>query len=181
MGRPKQLLPVNGRAAVRFCLESILAAGITDTVVVTGAQSAEIAAALHGLSVRFVRNPSADSEMADSVRLGLRETGSASRTILVFLADHPLVRPETIRLVIAASVKEPGRIVIPCYQGRRGHPTAFPRPCIEEVYSGKNLRDIINVHAAGLHAVDVDDEGVVLDMDTEADYERVQRTAGDLP
>jgi CTP:molybdopterin cytidylyltransferase MocA len=180
MGRPKQLLPVNGRAAVRYCLESILSAGITDTVVVTGDQSAEIAAALHGLPVRFVRNPSSGSEMADSVKLGLRETGPASRTILVFLADHPLVRPETIRLVIAASVKEPGRIIIPRYQGRGGHPTAFPRAFLEEVFSGKNLRDIINVHAAEVHAVDVDDEGVVLDMDTEADYERVRGMAGDV-
>ena len=175
MGRPKQLLPVNGRAAVRYCAETILAAGLRDIVVVTGANARETEAALDGLPVRSARNPDPNSDMAGSVRTGLNAVDPSSRFVLICLADHPLVTADTIRRALTESARHPVKIIIPCYQGRRGHPTLFPRSIINEVDAGKNLRDLINIHAAHVHPIDVDDEGVMLDMDTEEDYEKIRR------
>ncbi len=179
MGRPKQLLPVRGRPAVRLCAETILAAGIVDLVVVLGANATETEAALEGLPLRIVRNPDPGSDMAGSVRTGLNAIAAESRFILICLADHPLVRADTIRRMLAESVRLPVKIVIPRYLGRRGHPALFPRSIVSEVYKGKNLRDITSGHPAHVHHVDVDDEGVVLDMDTEQEYEDLRRRTGD--
>ncbi len=181
MGRPKQTLPLSGRPAVRYCAETILAAGIHDVIVVTGATASETEAALEGLAVRIARNPDTNSDMAGSVRTGLKAIDPAVRFVLVCLADHPLVTADTIRRVTAESAQHPVKIVIPRYQGRRGHPTLFPQSIIQEIFSGQNLRDLISGHAAHVHYVDVDDEGVVLDMDTEEDYEKVRRRSGDAP
>jgi molybdenum cofactor cytidylyltransferase len=179
MGQPKQLLPVRGRAAVRYCVETILAAGITDVVVVVGANGRETEAALEGLPVRIVRNPDQNSDMAGSVRTGLNAVSPASRSVLIALADHPLVTSDTISLVLAESRKHSEHIIIPRYQDRRGHPTLFPRALINEVLGEGNLRDVIKCHAAQVYDLGVDDEGVALDMDTEEDYENIRLRAGE--
>ncbi len=178
MGRPKQLLPVRGKPAVRSCAETVLAAGLQDIVVVTGVNADATEAALEGLPVRIARNPDASSDMAESVRTGLRLIDPAVRFILVCLADHPLVASATIRSILEESAQNPVKIIIPRYLGRRGHPTLFPRAIIKEIFDGKNLRDVINGHAAHVLSVDVDDEGVVLDMDTEEDYNELRRRGG---
>ncbi len=179
MGRPKQLLPVRGKPAVRYCAENIIAAGIADVVAVVGPGAGEIEAALQGLPLRIVRNPDPDSDMAASVRTGLDAVAAASRSVLVCLADHPLVSAGTIRAIVDESRTHPVKIIIPRYAGRRGHPTLFPRSIINEVFKAKNLRDLIIEHAAHVHHLDLHDEGIVLDMDTEKDYEELRRKAGD--
>jgi molybdenum cofactor cytidylyltransferase len=171
MGRPKQLLPLNGKSAIRHCLDGIIAAGVRDVVVVLGMNGGEAAAALAGLMVKVAFNGNAESEMAESVRIGLRETDPAASGVLVCLADHPLVSAETIGTLIALHAKNPRTIVVPCCRGRRGHPTLFPASLVREVFSGLTLRDVLAKHADRIRAVDVEDEGVVLDMDTKEDYE----------
>ena len=108
------------------------------------------------------------------MRTGLREVGPAATGVLVVLADHPLVSPATIGKIINAHGECPGDIVIPLYQGRRGHPTLFPRPVIGEIAASRTLREVISAHAGSVRTIDVDDEGVVLDLDTSADYERMK-------
>lgn len=181
MGRPKQLLPVKGIPAVRYCAETLLAAGLTDAVVVVGPRGSETEAALGGLPLRIVRNFDPDSDMAGSVRAGLEAVEPSARSILVCLADHPLVLAGTIRAILAESRTHPARIIIPLYRGRRGHPSLFPRSIINEVSRGKNLRDIIGEHAAHVRHVGTDDAGIVLDLDTEEDYQELRRRTGDGP
>jgi len=173
MGRPKQLLPLNGKSAIRHCLDGIIAAGVQDVVVVLGMNGGEAAAALAGLTVKIVFNKNPGSEMAESVRIGLREIDNPSG-ILVCLADHPLVSSETMKALIANHARNPHTIVVPRFHGRRGHPTLFPATIAREVFSGLTLRDVLAKHADRITAADVDDEGVVLDMDTKEDYERMR-------
>ena len=176
MGRPKQLLLVRGKAAVRYCAETFISAGVSDIVVVV-AKGGPVGAAVQDLPVRVVCNEDPASDMAASVRVGLKAVSPDARFVLVGLADHPLVSSETVRTVLAESAKDPVKIVIPRYQGRRGHPTLFPRSIIEEIGEGHTLRDLISIHAGHVRYLDVDDEGVVLDMDTEEDYQKmVQKT-----
>jgi CTP:molybdopterin cytidylyltransferase MocA len=175
MGRPKQLLPVNGTPAIRYCLASVLAAGLSDIIVVIGARGTQIEAVIADLPVRIVHNDRPEGEMVESVRLGLRQAPTGASSILLCLADHPLVRPATIRTLLRHHEDAPGSIIIPRHQGRRGHPCVFPRSLIEEVFTGKTLREVIQQHADHIRFVNVDDEGVVLDMDTPEDYDAVVR------
>lgn len=175
MGRPKQLLPLNGKFAIRHCLDGIIAAGVQDVVVVLGMNGGEAAATLAGLTVKVVFNENAESEMAESVRIGLRETDPSASGVLVCLADHPLVSAETLRRLMAIHANDPHTIVVPRFRGRRGHPTLFPAAIAREVFSGLTLRDVLAKHAGRIGLVDIEDEGVTLDMDTEEDYERMQR------
>jgi CTP:molybdopterin cytidylyltransferase MocA len=174
MGRSKQLLPLGHSPVIRHCLDAIVASGLRDIVVVLGADHEGPAAALHGMPVRTVVNADPRSDMAGSARLGLRQVERSSTGVLICPADHPLVSSETIKGLVDAHRSSPDSILIPLYQGRRGHPTLFPRKAIEEIFSVETLRDVIASRSGSVRAVDVDDEGVVLDLDTPEDYERIR-------
>jgi len=72
----------------------------------------------------------------------------------------------------------PGRIIIPVYQGRKGHPTLFPYHVIMELRKCETLRDLIHSHGERILYLGVTDEGTVLDMDTPEDYQKILERCG---
>jgi CTP:molybdopterin cytidylyltransferase MocA len=174
MGRPKQLLELNGRPVIKHCLDCIAASGVTDIVVVLGRNGNEVAQAMGSAPAKIAYNISPESEMVESVRAGLGKIDTSASGVLVCLSDHPLVSPDTLRKIVLTHIEDPESIIVPLFKGRKGHPSLFPLSLVREVFSGLNLRDVIAQHADRVHAVDVPDEGVILDMDTPGDYERVR-------
>jgi CTP:molybdopterin cytidylyltransferase MocA len=79
----------------------------------------------------------------------------------------------TLKSIVQCYLENPDKIIIPLYKGKRGHPSLFPKPVIDEVFEGLTLRDIINRDSSRIRILSVDDEGVILDMDTKEDYERI--------
>ena len=174
MGRTKQLLPLGPKPVILHCLDSVLDAGIGDIVVVLGACRDEITAAISGLPVRTMINDDPASDMAASVRLGLRAIDPASTAVLICLSDHPLVSAGTIAAIVSSHRVSSDSIIIPSYHGQRGHPTLFPLPYIEDIFRCMNLRQVIAAHAEKVRLAEVDDEGIILDLDTPEDYERMK-------
>lgn len=173
MGRLKQLLPLGKSTVLRHSIDALREAGVGELVVVCGADPANYDAALVNSGARLVPNEIAGSEMADSVRLGIRQIElDAFSGILVCLADHPLVLAETCLTMLRAHNQSPGKIIIPAFQGRRGHPVLFPTEIINDIFTTTSLRDIVHKDPARVVAIDAPDEGVVLDMDIEPDYQK---------
>jgi molybdenum cofactor cytidylyltransferase len=173
MGQLKQLLPLGSKSIIRHCLDNLAAAGIENIVVVIGHNGSGILDSIKEVPVRVVFNKTPDSEMAESVRIGLRALNEFPSGVLVHLSDHPLVSVETLKSLVQCHVESPDRIIIPLYKERRGHPPLFPKPVVEEVFDGLNLRDIVDKDLNRIRFQNVDDEGVVLDIDTPEDYKRI--------
>lgn len=159
---------------IKHCLDRIVASGIHDIVVVLGGHGELILPVIRGPSVRIVFNNNAKSEMAESVRIGLRSIDNASSGVLISLADHPLVRSDTFRLIMNSHCDEPDKIIIPVYRMNRGHPSLFPRLLIDEIFTGLNLKEIIHQNAEKVKYINVSDEGTIFDVDTMEDYRRSQ-------
>ena len=174
MGTAKQLLPVRGKPAIRLCVEALQSGGLHHPIVVLGSRREECEAALAGLSVTFAVNDDPKSDMAESARIGLRAATPTATGILVCLCDHPLVAPSTYREVSTAHLHYAEQIIIPVYKGRRGHPTLFPSSLLEEIYAGLTMRDIIQRNGDRVTHLALDDEGILLDMDTAQDYARLR-------
>jgi len=174
MGTPKQLLEIGGKPLVRHCLDAITASGIADIVVVLGDFRHKIRPVICDLPIKMVANPTAESEMAESVRVGLGAVDSQSSGVLICLTDHPFVAVETFRQIVEAHFTDPAAIVIPTYQQRRGHPSLFPRDLVDDLFSGGNLRDIIHAHPGKVALLPVDDPETIRDIDTMDDYEPVR-------
>ena len=173
MGRPKQLLSLGGRPAIVRCLESIRGASINDIIVVVGPTGDEIVKAIEAFPATIVRNETPDADMSESVRIGLKSVNDASSGVFVCLADHPLVKAETFISMCLCHAERPGAIVVPVYRGRKGHPPLLPRGILAEIETVPTLSDLIGRHSEKVYRLEVSDEGVVLDMDTWEDYQRI--------
>jgi len=178
MEQLKQLLPLHDKPIIRHCLDNLITSGIENIVAVLGYRGDEVLAVIHEMPVQIVFNKNQESEMAESVRIGLRAIAEKSSGVLVCLSDHPLVSVDTLKILMQCFLETPDKIIIPIYKGKRGHPTLFPRNVIEEIFEAGTLRDIIDKNRSRLKFLDVQDEGIILDMDTKEDYDKVLKKIG---
>ena len=157
-------------AIFRYCISGIIASGIKDIVIVIGPGSKELFNAINGFPLRVAFSEDSGSEMADSVRTGLRQIGPSATGVVICLSDHPMVTEETFRDLVKLHGECPDKILIPVYKGKKGHPTLFPASVANEMFSGLNLRQLIDRLPGRVNFLEVQDEGVILDMDTMDDY-----------
>lgn len=169
--RHKLLVPIEGRAMVARAAEVLCAAGLSEVVVVTGDRAEEVQAALGDLPVRFVHNPDHQSGLASSLKAGLQALGPDIDGALVALGDMPWVKPETIgALTDAFALSAAGAICAPFVGGKRGNPVLWARRYFPEILglSGDSgARELLARHADAVRQVEVDDPGVLWDVDTE--------------
>jgi molybdenum cofactor cytidylyltransferase len=117
MGQPKQLLPLGNKTVIRHCLDNLVAAGIKDVIVVLSQRGREILNSMKDLPVQVVYNENPESEMAESVRIGLRALTQSSSGVLTHLSDYPLVSVETLKSIVQCYLETPDKIIIPLYKG----------------------------------------------------------------
>jgi len=109
--------------------------------------------------------------MFSSIQEGIAQ--AQGDAILVMPGDMPFVSPDTVRAVIAAYERKPA-IVSPRYRGKRGHPVALPAALRDEIRAATSratLHDVIHAHEEMRMDVDVDDPGVIRDVDRQEDLE----------
>jgi molybdenum cofactor cytidylyltransferase len=175
MGRCKQLLDMGGRTLLARCLETALAGGISEIVVVVGTEGELVAAEASRFQVRVAVNDNPAGDMASSVRAGFESLPETVSGVIVALCDFPLLQPDTVARLKELHGMDPCRIIIPTHSGQRGHPLLFPRPILEELKAGLTLRDIVRRNPDRLYCIEVSDPGILFDMDTPEDYQRLSR------
>lgn len=114
--------------------------------------------------------------MGYSIAAGVAERSGAPGW-LVLPADMPLVQPGTLLAVATALEQHP--VVYAQHKGRRGHPVGFAAELYSELILLDNddgARRVVARYPA--FGVDVDDAGVLMDVDTPADLEALQASAG---
>jgi molybdenum cofactor cytidylyltransferase len=173
MGCCKQLLPLGNRPVIAHCLASIFRAGIDEVIVVVGMQHEPVLRAIEAFPVTVVRNPEPESEMAASLLAGMQALPPCATAAIVSLTDHPLVSPDTYRSLLRSHREEPRKIIVPVHRGGRGHPTLFPVAVLKELEMEATLRDVVRRDPERVLLREVDDSGILADMDTPEDYRRM--------
>lgn len=173
MGRLKQLLPLGGSTLIEVVLENLLRSRLQEVIVVLGFGAEEIRPRVEAKGVRVAVNPRYKEGMASSLRVGLDALDPRAEGILVALADQPFIPPEVIDRLIKAFQGTSKGIVVPTFQGRRGHPVIFHRRYMEELRSlsgDQGGRKLLHRNPEDLLGVEVDCPGVITDIDTLEDY-----------
>jgi molybdenum cofactor cytidylyltransferase len=110
-----------------------------------------------------------------SVQAGLRRVTGAD-VVLIFPGDIPLILSETAIAVREAVSTGRADVAVPSCGGRRGHPVAISARCVPELLAMSEcstLRQFMMVHASTTKLIPVDDRGMLLDIDTPVEYDRV--------
>ena len=174
MGRPKALLTAGGVSFLERCVESLGRGGCEDILVVLNSEDPEPARLASSAGARVVRGAGEDSEQIDSLRAGLGELAPAAEAVVVLPVDHPLVMAETVAALVRVYLQSQAPIVRATHRGKRGHPVLFSRACFAELLEGKaaeGARSVVRRYRDVSRDVEVNDRGVVADIDTPADLE----------
>jgi molybdenum cofactor cytidylyltransferase len=182
MGSNKLTLPLGpgtvvGRVvatALTTCDRVIVVIGLHDQGTGTAVKQAARSLGAEG-RVEVVEGVPYDPGMFISVQAGLRRVTGAS-VVLIFPGDIPLILLETAIAVRDAVSEGQVDVAVPSCGGRRGHPVAISGRCVPELLSmseRSTLREFMTLHASTTKLVRVDDRGMLLDMDTPEEYDRV--------
>jgi CTP:molybdopterin cytidylyltransferase MocA len=172
MGSPKALLELDGETFLDRLIR-IFAAHCSPVVVVLGANAVMIRAAVRSHEAVFTVNENWTHGQLSSMQCGLRAVPPGAPGVLFTLVDHPAVHPGTVERLLAS----PGRLRIPRHNGRRGHPVYWSAPLVTELLAippTATARDVVERHASEVEYIDVDDPGVLEDIDEPADYLRLR-------
>jgi len=176
MGRPKQLLPIDGVPMLRRAAQAALASCCRPVVVVVGAGADEALAVIDGLDVQVVRNADWQAGMGTSIRAGI--AALAERPVdaaVLALADQPRVGADAYSGLVEVHRRTECPVVASEYEATLGVPALFARRLFPELLAlpaGEGCKWIILGRPAGEVARRPCPEAAV-DVDTPADLERL--------
>lgn len=179
----KLLETVEGEPIVRRAARTLLDADLSRVIVVVGHEADRVRTALDGLDgeglpLEVRVNPDYEQGQSTSVRFGVRglEAGQAVDAAVFALGDMPRVRPGTVDLLVDAFRAGIGDALAAAYRGRRGNPVLFGARHFEALADttgdtgGREI--LLDGDEAAL--VETGDPGVVQDVDTPGDLERMR-------
>jgi molybdenum cofactor cytidylyltransferase len=181
MGYPKPLLKVGDETFVAHLAATMLKVVARLTIVI-GAHGDRVRPSISSdTRIKVIDNPDWSRGQLSSIKAGIRAISLDACAAMIHLTDHPTVKAETFAAVVEAYRQSGKPIVIARHGGRRGHPVLFDRSIFMELLDApedQGARAVVNADASRVVYVDVDDPGILLDLDTPED---LARAGLDLP
>ena len=162
MGTNKLVLPLHGKPLIRHVVDCLSAVpGISQTIVVIRDEDRAVSEVLRDNAATVVRVPGTE-DMRQTIECGIRYLEQHCQpddrdALLIVPGDCAAVRQDVVLRVMSAYRDRPGSLVVPCHDGRRGHPLAVPWAWRQAVYSlprGKGLNYLLQLHRDRVHHVD---------------------------
>lgn len=182
MGRDKALLDFQGSTFLNRLIALFLPR-VDPLVVVLGHNAETIRASIAvpagyaDADLRIVINSRHRLGMLSSFQAGIQALPSEAEAAMFTLVDHPAIRESTLDRLIDEFQAAGQLLAIPRYGDRRGHPVIASRKILEEVLQlpvDSSPKAVMRAHRAETHYVDVDDPGVLTDVDSPSEYEKLR-------
>jgi molybdenum cofactor cytidylyltransferase len=183
MGSPKLLLSLGGRTVIRRLLDALREAGVERQVVVCRRNDDELRREIDAAGATAVQPDVDPPDMRTSVEHALRflkETVAPRPDDgwLLSPADHPVLNAAVLVEVLNRWRETTAGILVPTFQGKRGHPTIL-RWSLAEAVAGipadRGLNDLLQRFSGDVEEVPVDDACTLTDLDTPADLSELRQ------
>jgi molybdenum cofactor cytidylyltransferase len=182
MGMPKLTLSVSGMPMLDQVLRTLRESRVDRTVVVLGADDAEVRERVRFGDELVLDNRQYRKGMSSSLKLGVASCRDDAEAVLIVLGDQPFLSPKTVDAIVEAYYRTKAPIVIPVYRGQRGNPVLFDRSLFDQILAIEGdvgAKSVVRRNGALVRELPVRDRGVLLDVDTPADYESATRRLRD--
>lgn len=182
MGRPKLALPVGGRPVIERVVTALREGGANPVVVVAGPHDPAVGPLARAAGAEVCELQAATPDMRATVEHGLRwleeqYPPQPDDAWLLAPADFPLLDAAMIRRLCEAYRRGSAEtILIPTHAGRRGHPALIAWQHVAGIRAlpeGVGIDAYLREHPGETLAVPVTAAGVVTDLDTPDEYERL--------
>jgi molybdenum cofactor cytidylyltransferase len=179
MGFPKALLPYRGSTFLATVLDACRAAGVDRRMVVLGRDAANILAEVDLAGVELVRNPDPETGPLRSIQLALEEiVNHPVEGALVWHVDRPHIPLAVVEVLLDRFRQGGAAIVVPEFEGQRGHPVVFGRAVFRELLDtpiDRGARAVVRADPSRVAAVKVAHAAVIEDVDTPEAYRDLLR------
>ena len=171
----KPLMRLGTSTIIENVIQNFQGADVTDITVVTGYKAEILERYLAGKGAALCFNGAyVESDMLDSICLGLQQFGEDYDYVLVTPGDVPLVKPETIRAMLRCRAE----VVRLSFNGKAGHPVMLSKRIAMELFDydeDGGLRSFLEQYREVTEYVNVDDQGILLKADTADDYKNLRK------
>jgi molybdenum cofactor cytidylyltransferase len=173
MGMPKPLLRFGNTTFLAQIVSVLQQSEVDGVTVVLGAQAARIRASADLAGVDVVMNEDYRNGQLSSLTAGLKSLPSQAEALLLCLVDNPLITGATVNRVVRAFHETGKPIVIPVFEGHRGHPALFARAMFNELLNApadEGARYVVRSHKDQVFEVDIPEPAILARIDTPEDY-----------
>jgi molybdenum cofactor cytidylyltransferase len=173
MKKQKLLLPFNGKTIIETVVENVVKSVNSNVIVVLGSHSEQIQQQLVSYDIQFCINDKYLSGMLSSAICGFSAVPREAKAVLVFLGDQPQIPASAATLVIEAWNHSKKGIVIPVFNGKRGHPVLIEtryKSEIEQLDLEKGLRLLSEKFKNDVCEVECKIPEILRDIDTPEEY-----------
>lgn len=149
---------------------------LSPLILVLGANSDSLLSQIDPGTSLVVENPDFACGYGSSLQAGLKALRNPCTGAMFLLGDQPLLSTQTIEKLIAAFQKEAERWVAPSWNGQRGNPVITPASWFDKIFAltgDMGPREHLKDPAANVKLINVDDRGVVFDIDSPEDYQHL--------
>jgi molybdenum cofactor cytidylyltransferase len=187
MGQPKLTLRLGNVTVLEHVCHAVQQAGVERVLVVVGPHGHPLAALAKSVGADVLQLAEDTTEMRHTIEHGLAWLEQHCQpqpddAWLLLPADHPCIEPQVIAELRSAHARKSERsIVVPAYQGRRGHPVLIGWrhvPAIRSLAVGTGLNVYLRQQLSETLEVAVGTESILWDLDTPEDYENWQKNQG---
>jgi len=174
MGTAKQLLPFGTKTILQTVVDVLLTLDLLDVIVVLGHEAERVRNSLEGRGVTYCVNELYRDGMFSSVLRGVNAIPETADALLMALGDQPHIESRVGRAVVDAYQQGDAGIVIPTWDGKRGHPALVDlkryRAKVLSLSGDEGLKPVMRGFVDDTLELCVDDAGILRDLDTPEDY-----------
>ena len=181
MQEPKLLLPFGKRSIIEEVVAIAVSSKADRTLLVLGAFKDNILQKIRTKPVQTVVNNNYASGMLSSVQMGFNSLPEGTHAALVMLGDQPSVSTTVINRIRETDRKTQKGIVLPTFNGERGHPVLIDLKYREEINRLRpevGLRGDVYGNPDDVCEVAIDSSSILRDIDTPQDYKKELEKSG---
>lgn len=173
MGFPKMLLPFHDTTMIENVIANVSASSVESTLIILGTEKDRLIEVIKKTTATYCYNDNYKEGMLSSVKCGFQNLSLDIKAVLVFQGDQPYITSDVINRVIEAYKSSGKGIVMPVYNGKRGHPLMIDRKYwnyIEKLEMSEGLRALAYKFSEDVLEVETDCQGILRDFDTYEEY-----------
>lgn len=175
MGQPKALLDAGGNTFLSRILTSLRDGGAGPLLVVVRSLEDPVAREAGEAGGEVILNPDPSAGPVSSLQTGIRALPESAEAILFAPVDHPLFSPGTVDALCRTFFETRAPLVVPAYEGWRGHPVLFSRELFPELLEEdlpEGARTVVRRYLEARVQLSVNDPGILADIDTPEEYQK---------
>ena len=181
MGSPKALLKLNDKTFLQHVVDVLHSARIINVVIVLGSEAENIRKSLSWFTGKIVVNEDWQKGQLSSIIAGInsldidKSESEKVHGVMICPVDHPLISQSILVDLLQGFWISKKDIIVPTFNGKRGHPVIFSREIFEELRTMPyeiGARAMLHKHPEKILEVPVNDEGILINIDTIEDYRK---------